>query len=120
MSSTASPILWCDSMSAGALATNPVFHARTKHIEIDIHFVRDQVLRGALSIRYIPSSDQLADCLTKSLTHTQFYLLRSKLGIVELPVRLRGDIKTTTELYKKQDEDKMESKKNTPNHVLST
>ncbi|MDV3146696.1 MAG: reverse transcriptase domain-containing protein, partial [Sweet potato little leaf phytoplasma] len=44
------PVLWCDNMSAGALATNPVFHACTKHIEIDVHFVRDQVLRGDLTV----------------------------------------------------------------------
>ncbi|KAA0057477.1 Copia protein [Cucumis melo var. makuwa] len=74
------PILWCDNISVGALATNPVFHARTKHIEIDVHFVHDQVLCSALEVRYIPSSDQLADCLTKPLTHSHFYYLRSKLG----------------------------------------
>lgn len=42
------PILWCDNMSARVLATNPVFHARIKHIEIDVHFVWDKVLKGSL------------------------------------------------------------------------
>ena len=57
---------------------NLVFHARMKHIEIDVHFVRDQVLKGALEVRHVPSVDQLADCLTKSLTHSQFQHLRTK------------------------------------------
>lgn len=53
----ATPILWCDNLSAAALARNHVSHARTKHIEIDIHFVRDQVLANQLDIRYAPSVD---------------------------------------------------------------
>lgn len=73
--SLAKPILWCDNISASALAINPVFHARTKHIKIDVHFVRDHVLRVSLEVRYVPSSDQLVDCLTKPLTHTQFHYL---------------------------------------------
>ncbi|KAM6562061.1 hypothetical protein CsatB_022059 [Cannabis sativa] len=60
-------ITWCDNLSASALASNPVYHARTKHIELDIHFVRDKILKKELEVRYIPSSDQIADCLTKAL-----------------------------------------------------
>ncbi|TYK13717.1 putative mitochondrial protein [Cucumis melo var. makuwa] len=75
------------------LQPNLVFHARTKHIEIDVHFVRDQVLRSALEVQYIPSSDQLADCLTKPLTNSHFHYLRSKLGVIELPSRLRGNVR---------------------------
>lgn len=97
-SSKHSSVLWCDNLSVGALAANLVFHARTKHIKIDVHFVREQVLEGALEVRYVPSADQLADCLTKSLTISQFTYLRSKLGVVELPTRLRGDIKEKGQL----------------------
>lgn len=66
------PILWCDNMSAGALAANPVYHARTKHIELDIHFVRDKVLTKELEVKYVPSSDQIANLLTKGVTHSKF------------------------------------------------
>lgn len=53
-------VLWCDNMSVGALATNPVFHAKTKHIEIDIHFVMDKVLAKEVSVGYVPMVELVA------------------------------------------------------------
>jgi hypothetical protein len=59
--------LWCDNMGAKYLASNPVFHGRMKHIEVDYHFVRDQVTQRLLDVRFISTSDQLADGFTKAL-----------------------------------------------------
>ena len=61
------PILWCDNVSALALASNPVFHARTKHIEVDYHFVREKVLNRDILVKFISTIDQVADILTKAL-----------------------------------------------------
>ena len=60
--------LWCDNIGAKYLSANPVFHARTKHIEVDYHFVRERVLEKLLEIDYIPSGDQVADGFTKALS----------------------------------------------------
>ena len=51
------PKLWCDNVSALAIASNPVFHARTKHLEVDYHFVREKVLRRDLQVKYIAIGD---------------------------------------------------------------
>jgi histone deacetylase 1/2 len=66
------PILWCDNLRATYLTTNLVFHARTKYIEIDFHFVRERIATGELELRFISSSDQLADVFTQ---HVLFYLM---------------------------------------------
>ena len=64
--------IWVDNHGAASLAANPIFHARSKHIEIYLHFVRDQILAKQLEVRYVPSVDQAADILTKPLSSDRF------------------------------------------------
>lgn len=81
-------------MSAGALASNLVFHACTKHIKINIHFVRDRVLAKKLIINHDPFADQVADCFMKALSHTRFWLMRDRLRVINLPTHLMRGVKT--------------------------
>ncbi|KZV54184.1 hypothetical protein F511_36903 [Dorcoceras hygrometricum] len=88
------PLLWCDNLSTIALSANPVLHARTKHIELDLHFVREKILSNVLSVRHVPSFDQTADILTKALSAPSFLRLRSKLNMDCHPMMcLRGEVK---------------------------
>lgn len=83
--------LWCDNIGATYLSVNPVFHARTKHIEVDYHFVREQVAQKKLEIRFVSSQDQVADGFTKSLPIRQLQMFRNNLNIGDL--QLRGSIR---------------------------
>lgn len=91
-------ILWCDNLGVTYLTANHVFHARTKHVEIDFHFVRDKVARQKMEVRFLPSQDQLADGLTKAPRGPQFTFIRHKLNIQPLEFRLRGAVKPQRQL----------------------
>ncbi|RVW27742.1 Retrovirus-related Pol polyprotein from transposon RE1 [Vitis vinifera] len=61
------PVIYCDNVGATYLYSNLVFHSHMKHVEIDYHFIRDQVQSGALRVTHVSSTDQLVDALTKPL-----------------------------------------------------
>jgi histone deacetylase 1/2 len=74
--------LWCDNLGATYLSANPVFHARTKHIEIDFYFVREHVAAKLLDIRFIASGDQLADGFTKPVSAAKLRQFRGNLSLL--------------------------------------
>ncbi|KAI5344250.1 hypothetical protein L3X38_012127 [Prunus dulcis] len=67
------PIMYCDNLSALALSSNPIYHSRIKHLDIDFHFVREKVQRNDLIVQYIPTEEQIADVFTKGL-HSPIFL----------------------------------------------
>ncbi|GKA80412.1 ribonuclease H-like domain-containing protein [Tanacetum coccineum] len=91
-------LVYCDNISAVYMSANPVQHQRTKHIEIDIHFVRDNVAVGHVRVLHVPSRLRYADLFTKGLPYPLFADFRSR-AFANLPLQLRGRIRVHIILY---------------------
>ena len=72
------------------LLENPVFHNKSKHIEIKYHYIRDMVQRGAVKLQYVATDDQIVDVLMKPLARVKFEYFREKLGVLEIKVPSKG------------------------------
>ena len=75
-----------DNQSCMKLSENPVFHDRSKHIEIKYHYIRDMVQRGAVKLLYVSKEEQIDDVLMKPLARLKFEYFRERLGVLQIEV----------------------------------
>ena len=76
-----STLVYCDNVNAVYLSTNPIQHQRAKHVEINLHFVRDRVAIGDVRVLHVPTTSQFADIFTKGLPTSTFSEFRSSLNV---------------------------------------
>jgi len=81
--STGPITIFADNQGSMALAKNPEFHSRTKHISIQQHFIREKVEADEVQLKYLPTGDMLADLLTKAIPREKVERFRKEMGIYE-------------------------------------
>ncbi|MCO5609790.1 hypothetical protein L7F22_064022 [Adiantum nelumboides] len=91
-------VIYCDNISSIQLAQNPMFHARTKHIEVHYHFIREKVLDGDIDLDYVGIEDQAADLFTKALGAENLRRFRGMLRLRDMALSLRGSVEISSSM----------------------
>jgi hypothetical protein len=89
-------VIYCDNLSSIQLARNLVFHARTKHIEVHYHFIKEKVLASEINLIYVSTEDQVVDIFIKVLGAEKHHQFRNMLGVMELELSLRGSVEMSS------------------------
>ncbi len=89
-------VIYCDNISSILLANNPVYHARTKHIEVHYHFMREKVLAKEIDLIHVNIEDQVADIFTKALGTNKLKKFQKMLNVLEVDLSLRGSVENSS------------------------
>jgi hypothetical protein len=89
-------IIYCDNISSILLANNPVYHAKTKHIEVHHHFIREKIIAKEIDLIHVSTKDQVADIFTKALGTDKLKKFRKMLGVLEVDLSLRGSVENSS------------------------
>jgi hypothetical protein len=89
-------VIYCDNISSILLANNPIYHARTKLIEVHYHFIREKVLAKEINLIHVNTENQVADIFTKALSTNKLKRFRKILGVLEVDLSLRGSVENSS------------------------
>ncbi len=89
-------VIYCDNISSILLANNLVYHARTKHIEVHYHFIREKVIAKEIDLIHVSIKDQVIDIFTKALGTYKLKKFQKMLGVLEVDLSLRGSVENSS------------------------
>jgi hypothetical protein len=89
-------VIYCDNISSILLANNPVYHAKTKHIEVHYHFIREKVITKEIDLIHVSTKDQVANIFTKALSTDKLKKFRKMLSVLEVDLSLRGNVENSS------------------------
>jgi hypothetical protein len=88
-------VIYCDNINNILLANNPVYHVRTKHIEVHYHFIREKILARKINLIHVSTKNQIADIFTKALDTNKLRKFRKMLGVLKVDLSLRGSVENS-------------------------
>jgi len=89
-------VIYCDNISSILLANNPVYHARTKHIKVHYHFIREKFIVKEIDLIHVSTEDQVVGIFTKALGTDKLKKFRQMLGVLEVDLSLRGSVENSS------------------------
>jgi hypothetical protein len=89
-------VIYCDNINIILLANNPVYHVRTKHIEVHYHFIREKVLGQEIDFIHVSTKDQIVDIFTKFLGTDKLRKFRKMLSVLEMDLSLKGSVENSS------------------------
>jgi len=89
-------VIYCDNISSILLANNPVYHAKTKHIEVHYHFIKEKVLAKTIDLIHVSTENQVVDIFTKALSTNELRKFRKMLSVLEVDLSLKGSVENSS------------------------
>ena len=89
-------VIYCDNINSILLVNNLVYHARTKHIEVHYHFIREKILAKEIDLIHVSIEDQVADIFTKALGTDKLKKFRKMFSVLEVDLSLRGSVENSS------------------------
>ncbi len=93
-------VIYCDNINNILLANNLVYHARTKHIKVHYHFIREKVIAKEIDLIHVSTEDQVADIFTKALGINKLKKFRKMLGVLKVDLSLRASVENSSSTSK--------------------
>jgi len=89
-------VIYCDNISSILFVNNPVYHVRTKHIEVHYHFIRKKIIAKEIDLIDVSTKDQVTDIFTKALRINKLKRFKKMLGVLEVDLSLRGSVENSS------------------------